>query len=166
MRDLNGTGSQFDRATVTITVQSVNQHKPKFTVPSLTNATVRVPENAADESFLVLVLKAEDADAGQNGLVSYHIRAGEELVQVRSFIQLIHQLVHFFFLLTFWIGSKRAGNGRIQFGRQQRRTADADDAGSRISIQLRTPPGGQGSRHSNVLRNAAALDCHRRRCQR
>ena len=86
---MNGTGSQFDRATVTITVQSVNQHKPKFTVPSLTNATVRVPENAADESFLVLVLKAEDADAGQNGLVSYHIRAGEQLVQV-----LIHQTIN------------------------------------------------------------------------
>ena len=29
VRDLNGTGTQYDRATVTITVQSVNQHKPR-----------------------------------------------------------------------------------------------------------------------------------------
>jgi len=66
---------------VKITVQCVNQHKPKVTVPAWTSAAVRGPGIAADESFLVLVVKAEDADAGQNGLVSYHIRAGEELVQ-------------------------------------------------------------------------------------
>ena len=81
VRDLNGTGTQFDRATVTITVQSVNQHKPKFTVPSVSNATVRVAENAEEEAFLVLVLQAEDDDPGDNGLVSYHIRVGEQLVQ-------------------------------------------------------------------------------------
>lgn len=81
VRDLNGTGTNFDRATVTINVQSVNQNKPKFIVPSLSNATIRVPENAKDEDHLVLVLKAEDADSGDNGRVTYHIRVGEQLVQ-------------------------------------------------------------------------------------
>ncbi len=81
VRDLNGTGTQFDRATVTITVQSVNQNKPKFIVPSVANASVRVPENAKEENYLVLVLKAEDEDPGDNGRISYHIRVGEKLVQ-------------------------------------------------------------------------------------
>ena len=50
-------------------------------MPSVTNATVRVPENAKGGDFLVLVLKAEDADPGENGVVAYHIRVGEQLVQ-------------------------------------------------------------------------------------
>ena len=81
VRDLNGTGTNYDRATVTINVQSVNQHKPRFIVPSLSNATIRIPENSKDDDHLVLVLKAEDADPGDNGRVSYHIRVGEQLVE-------------------------------------------------------------------------------------
>ena len=81
VRDLNGTGTNLDRASVLITVQSVNQHKPRFLVPSAMNATVRVPENAREETYLVLTLKADDADSGENGRVSYHMRVGEQLVQ-------------------------------------------------------------------------------------
>ena len=81
VRDLNGTGTQYDRANVAINVQSVNQHKPKFNIPSVSNATVRVPENAKDDDYLVLLLKAEDADPGDNGRLTYHIRVGEQLVQ-------------------------------------------------------------------------------------
>ena len=81
VRDLNGTGTNFDRATVTINIQSVNQNKPRFIVPSLSNATIRVPENAEDEDHLVLVLKADDADIDDNGRVTYHIQVGEQLVQ-------------------------------------------------------------------------------------
>jgi Cadherin domain len=88
VRDLNGTGTNSDRATVTILVQSVNQHKPKFSVPSVTNATVRVPENAEVDSYLVLTLKAEDVDPGENGRVSYHFRVGEQLVQQTPEFQL------------------------------------------------------------------------------
>lgn len=81
VRDLNGTGTNHDRATVTINVQSVNQNKPRFIVPSLSNATIRIPENSKDENHLVLVLRADDADPGDNGRITYHIRLGEQLVQ-------------------------------------------------------------------------------------
>ena len=81
VRDQNGTGATFDAATVTITIQSVNQHKPRFLKPSVTNATVHVPENAKEEAYTVLVLEADDADPGVNGRISYHIRVGERLVQ-------------------------------------------------------------------------------------
>lgn len=84
VKDLNGTSAQYDRATVAITVQSVNQHKPKFSVPSVTNATVRVPENAKEDDYLVLILRADDEDPGDNGRIAYHIRAGEQLVQETS----------------------------------------------------------------------------------
>jgi hypothetical protein len=62
VRDLNGTGTNFDRATVKINVQSVNQNKTRFIMPSFANATIRIPENSKDEDHLVLVLKAEDTD--------------------------------------------------------------------------------------------------------
>lgn len=88
VRDLNGTGTNFDRATVKINVQSVNQNKPRFIVPSLANATIRIPENSKDEDHLVLVLKAEDTDAGDNGRVTYHIRVGEQLVKETPEFQL------------------------------------------------------------------------------
>ncbi|XP_057377761.1 cadherin-87A-like [Daphnia carinata] len=88
VRDLNGTGTNFDRATVKIHVQSVNQNKPRFIVPSLSNATIRIPENSKDEDHLVLVLKAEDADPGDNATLTYHIRIGEQLVQETPEFQL------------------------------------------------------------------------------
>lgn len=88
VRDLNGTGTNFDRATVKIHVQSVNQNKPRFIVPSLANATIHIPENSKDEDHLVLVLKAEDDDPGDSATLTYHIRVGEQLVQETPEFQL------------------------------------------------------------------------------
>ncbi|KAI9552006.1 hypothetical protein GHT06_022343 [Daphnia sinensis] len=88
VRDLNGTGTNFDRATVKIHVQSVNQNKPRFIVPSLANATIHIPENSKDEDHLVLVLKADDDDPGDSATLTYHIRVGEQLVQETPEFQL------------------------------------------------------------------------------
>lgn len=43
-RDGAGTGPHSDRCYVDIRVTPVNQHKPQFVMPELTNATVEVPE--------------------------------------------------------------------------------------------------------------------------
>lgn len=43
-RDGAGSGPHSDKCNVYIRVTSVNQHKPQFVLPELTNATVEVPE--------------------------------------------------------------------------------------------------------------------------
>lgn len=43
-RDGAGSGPHSDRCYVDIRVTPVNQHKPQFVMPELTNATVEVPE--------------------------------------------------------------------------------------------------------------------------
>ncbi|XP_065338532.1 cadherin-87A [Cloeon dipterum] len=75
-------GINKDEATVKLTVQAVNQHQPKFAVPSSSNATVEVPENAGLPNYLVLTVKANDLDMGENGRVTYHLKSvGGTLVQ-------------------------------------------------------------------------------------
>jgi hypothetical protein len=43
-RDELGSGPNTDTADVVIDVQSINQHRPIFVMPALSNATVEIPE--------------------------------------------------------------------------------------------------------------------------
>lgn len=80
-RDGAGNGNLFDRATLKVHVQNVNDHKPEFVMPYLPNATVEVMENDAEKDFLVLTVKATDKDNGENGRVTYHFKVGDNIVQ-------------------------------------------------------------------------------------
>ncbi|XP_011882059.1 PREDICTED: cadherin-87A [Vollenhovia emeryi] len=80
-RDGAGSGPHSDRCYVDIRVTPVNQHKPQFVMPELTNATVEVPENAGVPNYLILTVKAIDRDPGENGRVSYHLKVGNRNVQ-------------------------------------------------------------------------------------
>ncbi|KAG5343409.1 CAD87 protein, partial [Acromyrmex heyeri] len=80
-RDGAGSGPHSDRCYVDIRVTPVNQHKPQFVMPELTNATVEVPENAGVPNYLILTVKAIDRDPGENGRVSYHLKIGNRNVQ-------------------------------------------------------------------------------------
>jgi hypothetical protein len=50
-------------------------------MPALSNATVEIQENSALQNYLVLTVKAEDGDSGDNGKVSYHLKVNNENVQ-------------------------------------------------------------------------------------
>nr|XP_012234071.1 PREDICTED: cadherin-87A [Linepithema humile] len=80
-RDGAGSGPHSDKCYVDIRVTPVNQHKPQFVMPELTNATVEVPENAGVPNYLILTVKARDRDPGDNGRVSYHLKVGNRNVQ-------------------------------------------------------------------------------------
>ncbi|KYN32871.1 Cadherin-87A, partial [Trachymyrmex septentrionalis] len=80
-RDGAGSGPHSDRCYVDVRVTPVNQHKPQFVMPELTNATVEVPENAGVPNYLILTVKAIDRDPGENGRVSYHLKIGNRNVQ-------------------------------------------------------------------------------------
>ncbi|XP_071455526.1 cadherin-87A [Hetaerina americana] len=80
-RDQNGTGEFLDTVNVDITVLDVNQNKPIFIMPVSGNATVEVPENAGLANYLVMTVKAQDKDPGENGRISYHMKVGNENTQ-------------------------------------------------------------------------------------
>jgi Cadherin domain len=50
-RDELGSGPNTDTAEVIIEVQTINQHRPVFVMPALSNATVEIPEVSSFESF-------------------------------------------------------------------------------------------------------------------
>jgi len=59
-RDGAGSGPHSDKCFVDIRVTPVNQHKPQFVMPELTNATVEVPEACIKKrTFLVSRIKRE-----------------------------------------------------------------------------------------------------------
>ncbi|XP_029049380.1 cadherin-87A [Osmia bicornis bicornis] len=80
-RDGAGRGPHSDKCYVDIRVTPVNQHKPQFVLPELTNATVEVPENTGVSNYLILTVKAIDRDPGENGRISYHLKVGNRNVQ-------------------------------------------------------------------------------------
>ncbi|XP_014205128.1 cadherin-87A [Copidosoma floridanum] len=80
-RDMAGRGPHSDTCHIYVRVNPVNQHKPEFIMPELPNATVEVPENAGEPSYLVMTVKALDRDSGDNGKVSYHMKVGNRNVQ-------------------------------------------------------------------------------------
>ena len=80
-RDGEGSGPHTDTTEVVVDVIEVNQHRPTFIMPALSNATVEIQENLALQDYLVLTVKAEDGDSGDNGKVSYHLKVNNENVQ-------------------------------------------------------------------------------------
>lgn len=80
-RDGLGNGPHSDKAEVIIDVIEVNQHRPVFIMPALSNATVEIQESLATKDYLVLTVKAEDSDTGDNGKISYHLQVNNENVQ-------------------------------------------------------------------------------------
>ena len=60
-------------ATITVTVDDVNDNIPAFPV---SDYAVKIPENA-DNGTIVITLYAFDADSGENGRVSYYMTARE-----------------------------------------------------------------------------------------
>ncbi|EEB19942.1 conserved hypothetical protein [Pediculus humanus corporis] len=74
-------GDLTDRATVDIDILNVNQNKPTFIMPASLNATVEVPENAGLADYLVMKVRANDADEGENGRITYHFKVNETDVQ-------------------------------------------------------------------------------------
>ena len=52
-RDGAGSGPHSDNCSVDIRVTSVNQHKPQFVLPELTNTTVEVPEVSVNIDLFV-----------------------------------------------------------------------------------------------------------------
>ncbi|XP_058116398.1 cadherin-87A [Anopheles ziemanni] len=80
-RDGLGSGPHSDTATIMIEIQSINQHRPVFIMPALSNATVEIPENLATTDYLVMTVKATDNDSGANGKVLYYLQVNNQNVQ-------------------------------------------------------------------------------------
>lgn len=80
-RDGLGSGPNTDFCEIVIDVIEVNQHRPMFIIPALSNATVEIQENLALRDYLVLTVKANDSDNGENGKISYHLQVNNENVQ-------------------------------------------------------------------------------------
>lgn len=80
-RDGVGFGPHTDSTEIIIDVIEVNQHRPLFIMPALSNATVEIQESLAIEDYLVLTVKANDSDNGENGKISYHLQLNNENVQ-------------------------------------------------------------------------------------
>lgn len=83
-RDGVGSGPNTDFCEIIIDVIEVNQHRPIFIIPALSNATVEIQENLALRDYLVLTVKANDSDNGENGKISYHLQVDNENVQETS----------------------------------------------------------------------------------
>lgn len=80
-RDGLGQGPHKDNAEIIIEVHTINQHRPKFIMPALANATIEIPENLALADYLVMTVKAEDPDEGDNGKLAYHLQLNNENTQ-------------------------------------------------------------------------------------
>jgi hypothetical protein len=65
-----GYPAMYDTTTVTVTVLDENDNAPVFS-PTTTSMVLNIPENAI--MAVVHTVDAYDADAGDNGLVSYYI---------------------------------------------------------------------------------------------
>lgn len=80
-RDVHGTGPNSDLAEIIIDVHDINHNRPQFIMPALSNATVEIPENLAMADYLVMTVKAQDNDTGDNGKLTYFIQVNNQNVQ-------------------------------------------------------------------------------------
>ncbi|XP_055907536.1 cadherin-87A isoform X2 [Eupeodes corollae] len=80
-RDTQGAGTFESTASVVINVLGVNQHHPIFVIPALSNATIEIPGDVVKEDYLIMTVKANDNDTGEDGRISYHLQINNQNVQ-------------------------------------------------------------------------------------
>ncbi|XP_037922792.1 cadherin-87A [Hermetia illucens] len=80
-RDGVGAGPHKEQATVIIDVLGINQYRPVFLMPALSNATVELPGDIVEANYLVMTVKAMDNDTGENGKISYHLQVNNKNIQ-------------------------------------------------------------------------------------
>ncbi|XP_055857461.1 cadherin-87A isoform X2 [Episyrphus balteatus] len=80
-RDTQGAGTFESTASVVINVLGVNQHHPVFVIPALSNATIEIPGDVIKEDYLIMTVKANDNDTGEDGRISYHLQTNNQNVQ-------------------------------------------------------------------------------------
>uniref|UniRef100_A0A1B6L3B2 Cadherin domain-containing protein n=1 Tax=Graphocephala atropunctata TaxID=36148 RepID=A0A1B6L3B2_9HEMI len=73
-------GEHTDQAKVNITILDVNQNQPTFIDPPSQNATVYIPETDVADT-LIMTVKAEDGDPGENGRITYHFKVNDSNLQ-------------------------------------------------------------------------------------
>ncbi|XP_067636828.1 cadherin-87A [Eurosta solidaginis] len=80
-RDTQGSGAMESKTLILITVMGVNQHRPVFVIPALSNATIEIPGDIVQRDYLLLTVKATDNDTDENGYITYHLQVNNENVQ-------------------------------------------------------------------------------------
>ncbi|XP_037891980.1 cadherin-87A [Glossina fuscipes] len=80
-RDTQGSGTTEAVTNVIINVLSVNQHRPVFLIPALSNATIEIPGDVVQKDYLLLTVKAFDNDTDENGKVFYHLQMNDQNIQ-------------------------------------------------------------------------------------
>uniref|UniRef100_A0A1A9WEW2 Cadherin domain-containing protein n=1 Tax=Glossina brevipalpis TaxID=37001 RepID=A0A1A9WEW2_9MUSC len=80
-RDTQGSGTLEATTNVIIKVLGVNQHRPVFLIPALSNATIEIPGDVVQKDYLLLTVKAFDNDTDENGKVFYHLQMNDQNIQ-------------------------------------------------------------------------------------
>ncbi|KAM7364223.1 cadherin 87A isoform 3-T5 [Cochliomyia hominivorax] len=80
-RDTQGSGTMEAFTKAIITVKGVNQHRPQFLIPALSNATIEIPGDSVKKDYLVLTVKAADNDTDENGKIFYHLQVNDQNLQ-------------------------------------------------------------------------------------
>lgn len=80
-RDNQGSGAMDVFTRAIITVMDINQHRPVFIIPALSNATIEVPGDIIKADYLILIVRATDNDLGENGKISYHLQLNNQNLQ-------------------------------------------------------------------------------------
>ncbi|XP_055375511.1 cadherin-87A [Condylostylus longicornis] len=77
-RDNQGSGHNPSFARAVIEIYDVNQHQPKFVVPSEQNTTLELYTDILEAGHLLMTAKAYDNDTNENGKLSFYLRFNDE----------------------------------------------------------------------------------------
>ncbi|XP_075145328.1 cadherin 87A [Haematobia irritans] len=80
-RDELGHGSAEATTKVVVNIKGVNQHRPVFLNPALSNATIEIPGDIVPKDYLILTVKAADNDSDENGEIFYHLQVKDQNLQ-------------------------------------------------------------------------------------